>query len=62
MKDIRCVFGFHIYSQSEVKVVDERKGYLIARVSMCCSRCGKWREDVIAIPFPEWLQRKETAE
>ena len=59
MKDIRCVFGCHIYSQAETKVVDERKGYLITRVNMCCLRCGKPYEDIIAIPFPEWLQRKE---
>ena len=59
MKDIRCVFGCHIYNQAETKIVDERKGYLIARVKMCCLRCGKVQEDIVAIPFPEWLQRKE---
>lgn len=59
MKDIRCIFGRHIYSQAETKVVDERKGDLITRITMCCLRCGKMREDIIAIPFPEWLQRKE---
>jgi hypothetical protein len=61
MKDIRCVFGRHIYSQVETKtkVVDERKGYLITRVNMCCLRCGRSREDIIAIPFPDLLQRKE---
>lgn len=58
MKDIRCLFGCHIYSQSEAKVVDEREGYLLARVNMFCTRCGKSYEDMIAIPFPEWLQRK----
>lgn len=60
MKDIRCVLGCHIYSQSETKIVDERKGYLITRVNMCCLRCGKQYEDIVAIPFPEWLQRKES--
>lgn len=59
MKDIRCLFGCHIYSKAETKVVDERKGYLITRVNMCCLRCGKMYEDIVAIPFPEWLQRKE---
>lgn len=59
MKDIRCVFGCHIYNQAETKIVDERKGYLIMRVNMCCLRCGKQYEDIVPVPFPEWLQRKE---
>lgn len=64
MKDIRCVLGCHAYSQAEtkVKVVDEREGYLIARVNACCIRCGKSYEDIVAIPFPEWLQRKEESD
>lgn len=62
MKDIRCVFGCHIYNQAETKIVAERKGYLIARVKMCCLRCGKSYEDIVAIPFPEWLQRKEDSD
>ena len=62
LKDIRCVFGCHIYKQPETKVVDERNGYLITRVKMCCLRCGKPYEDIIAIPFPEWLQRREEQE
>lgn len=61
MKNIRGLLGMHSYSQAsaEVKVVDERHGYLICRVRNCCVYCGKAMEDIISIPFPEWLSRKD---
>lgn len=57
MKRIKCLLGMHEYSQvsSEVKVVDERHGYLICRVRNCCVNCGKPYEDIIPIPIPKWL-------
>lgn len=64
MKNIKCLLGMHSYSQvsAEVKVVDERSGYLICRVRNCCVYCGKAMEDIIPIPLPEWLSRKDEVE
>ena len=64
MKPIKCLLGMHSYSQAfaEVKIADERSGYLICRVRNCCVYCGKAMEDIIAIPFPEWLSRKDEVE
>lgn len=64
MKNIKCLLGMHSYSQAsaEVKVVDERRGYLICRVRNCCVCCGKPMEDIISIPFPEWLSRMDEGE
>lgn len=59
MKSVRCLFGMHKYSQAEVKVIDEREGYLICRVQGMCVRCGKAYEDTAAIPIPSWLQNRE---
>ena len=61
MKNIKCLLGMHSYSQAsaELKAIDERDGYLICRVRNCCVCCGKAREDIIPIPFPEWLSRKD---
>lgn len=59
MKSLLCLLGHHEYTLSclETKVVDERCGYLICRVAICCNKCGKPFEDIIAVPIPEWLQR-----
>ena len=59
MKRLLCLLGHHEYPLSglETKVVDERCGYLICHVAMFCNKCGKPFEDIIAVPFPEWLQR-----
>ena len=60
MKPVKCMLGMHLYSlaSAEVKVVYERSGYLICRVRNCCVNCGKAMEDIIPIPFPEWLSRQ----
>lgn len=57
MKPIKCMLGMHSYSQAsaEVNVTDIRHGYLICRVRNCCINCGTAFEDIVPIPFPEWL-------
>lgn len=64
MKSLLCLLGHHEYpmSSAETKVIDERHGYLICLVAMCCNKCGKLFEDIIAVPFPKWLQRTNEGE
>ena len=64
MKNLFCLFGRHQYplSSLETKAVDERDGYLICRVSMCCNKCGEPFKDIIAVPITEWLQRERIGE
>lgn len=64
MKDIRCIFGDHAYSQAsaDVKAVDEMDGYLVCRVTNCCVRCGKAYENMFVIPLPSWLCVREDGE
>lgn len=61
MRNIKCLLGMHTYSDAflELKVVDERSGHLICRVRNCCLNCGKTFEDIVSIPLPEWLSRKD---
>ena len=62
MKPVKCMLGMHSYSQASAEVIDERNGYLICQVRNCCVNCGKAIEDIIPIPLPEWLSKKDKVE
>lgn len=62
MKPIKCMLGMHSYSQASAEVTDLRFGYMICRVRNCCVNCGKAFEDLVVIPLPEWLSRKDEVE
>ncbi len=64
MKNIKCLFGNHVYSDAaaEIYAVDKRDGYLICRVINYCLRCGKPYEDIIQTPIPKWFCKKEEGE
>ena len=58
MKDIRCLFGKHVYAQNDVQlnVLEEQPEYLKCKVMMSCTRCEKTREDIIYIAMPPWMK------
>lgn len=60
MKNIKCLFGNHVYSDAslEVNVVDKKDGYLVCHVMNYCLHCGKPYEVFTCIPIPKWFCEK----
>ena len=55
MKDIRCLFGRHMYAANDMVLERkaERDGYVVYSSRMRCTRCGYIREDEVMIQMPQ---------
>ena len=51
MKDIRCLFGRHMYAANDMVLERkaERDGYVVYSSRMRCIRCGYIRKDEIIV-------------